>query len=72
MNDMYYTIYCWNVFDKLKDGKLVCCTDRQKGENFYCNGMVVSDLLDLLYAAKDDKTERYQFYYYEKEAEQDA
>lgn len=72
---MYISVYEWNVLDKIKDGKLVCCTDRQKGDNVYCNGMVVSDLLDLIAAAKADTTERFQFYYYEeinKEVEQDA
>ena len=72
---MYHDVYVWNVLDEIKKGKLVCCTDRQKGDNLYCNGMVVSDLFELLAKADADKTKRYQFYYYddcEKEAEQDA
>ena len=72
---MYRDIYAWSVIDEIEKGKLVCVTDRQKGENFYCNGMAVNDLIELLKAAKEDKTKRYQFYVYdenEKEAEQDA
>ena len=72
---MYRDIYTWNVMDEIEKGKLVCVTDRQKGENFYCNGMTVNDLIELLRAAKEDKTNRYQFYCYddgEKEDEQDA
>lgn len=72
---MYRDIYTWNVMDEIEKGNLVCVTDRQKGENYFCNGMTVNDLIELLKAAKDDKTNRYQFYYFddcEKEAEQDA
>lgn len=70
---MYYTIYCWNVFDKLKDGKLVCCTDRMKGDNFYLNGMTASDFFMFMQDAEKDQTNRFKFYTYEKkEAEQDA
>ena len=32
---MYRDIYTWNVMDEIEKGKLVCVTDRQKGENFY-------------------------------------
>ena len=50
---MYRDIYTWNVMDEIEKGKLVCVTDRQKGENFYCNGMTVNDLIELLKAAKE-------------------
>jgi hypothetical protein len=71
---MYYDVYYWNVLDEIKNGKLVCCTDRQKGENFYCNGMVVTDLFNLIAQADADKKKRFQFYYFEekKEVEQNA
>lgn len=72
---MYRDIYSWNVLDKIEAGKTVCVTDRDECETFLCNGMTVDNLIELLKAAKDDKTNRYQFYYYddgEKEAEQDA
>ena len=72
---MYHDIYTWNVMDEIEKGRIVCVTDRQKGENYFCNGMTVNDLIELLKAAKEDKTNRFQFYYYddgEKEDEQDA
>lgn len=70
---MYRDIYTWNVMDEIEKGRIVFVTDRQKGENYFCNGMTVNDLIELLKAAKDDKTNRFQFYYYdEKEDEQDA
>lgn len=63
---MYRDIYTWNVMDEIEKGNLVCVTDRQSGENFNCNGMTVNDLIELLRAAKEDKTNRYQFYYYDE------
>lgn len=68
--NMYNDVYVWNVIDEIAKGRLVCVTDRQKGENYFCNGMIVSVLVELIKSAKDDDTNRYQFYYYsEKEAE---
>lgn len=71
---MYHDVYVWNVLDEIKNGKIVCCTDRQKGDNLYCNGMVVADLFELLAKADADKTKRFQFYFYDevKEVKQDA
>ena len=69
---MYRDIYTWNVMDEIEKGKLVCVTDRQKGENFYCNGMTVNDLIELLRVAKEDKSNRYQFYYYDECEKEDA
>ena len=67
---MYKDIYDFNVLREIESGALVCCTDRQKGENFYCNGMIVSDLIAMLKDADADQTNRYQFYKY-IEPEQD-
>lgn len=64
---MYREIYTWNVMDEIEKGKLVCCSDWQKGENLFCNGMTVNDLIELLRSAKYDKSNRYHFYYYEEE-----
>lgn len=69
-------VYYFHVMDVIKRGQVVCCTDRQKGDNFYCNGMIVTDLIQLISDAGEDKTNRYQFYTYTikevEEGEKDA
>ena len=69
---MYRDIYDFHVLDEIKKGMLVCCTDRQKGENFYCNGMTVSDLIELLMQAEADKTNRFQFYTYVEQKKEEV
>ena len=70
---MYLDIYPWEVADKIKSGEVVCCTDRQKGDNFYLNGMTASEFFMFMQDAENDQTNRFKFYTYEKkEDKQDA
>lgn len=59
----YVEMYAFSVIDKIQDGYTVFCTDRQVLATTCCNNMVVSNLVELLEAAKNDETRRYQFYY---------
>lgn len=69
---MYKELYHWNVMDEIEKGKLVCCSDWQKGENHLCNRMTVNALFDMIRSARDDKSNRYHFYYEEESNEKDS
>lgn len=57
-------VYYFHVMDTIKRGGQVFCTDRMIGATTNCNGMIVSDLIELLSAAEDDNMNRFQFYTY--------
>lgn len=66
---MFMCIGLWEIMNYIESGDIVSCTDRQKGETFYVNGMVVSDYAELIKAAKADKISRYEFFVYMKKEE---
>ena len=66
---MYRKIYAFEILERLEDGLLINCTDRQRGETFFLNGMTVTDCLALIAEARADNTNRYDFFVYEKETE---
>lgn len=70
---MYIDIYLWDVANEMKSGKIVCCTDRQKGDTFYLNGLTAQEYYLFMDEAMRDQTNRFKFFTYKKkEAEQDA
>ena len=64
---MYRDIFACEVMQYLKAGQVVNVTDRQKGETLYVNGMNVREFAELIASAENDNTNRYKFYVYEEE-----
>ena len=64
---MYRDIFACEVMQYLKTGQVVNVTDRQKGETLYVNGMNVREFAELIASAENDNTNRYKFYVYEEE-----
>ena len=63
----YKVIYSFEVFDKVKEGKNVGLTDRQKGVVRSVNDMTVSELAEVL---MDFETKgRYEFWVEEEQEE---
>ena len=58
--ERYVKVYPWEVLRKVEEDEKVFLLDRDKGEVFYVNGMVVGDLLKVLRA--EDKANRYEFW----------
>ena len=69
---MYLDIYPFEVIEKICAGYIVNCTDRQKGETLYVNGMNVHEYAELLMLAEKDKTNRFKFFIYDKTGEKDG
>lgn len=65
---VYKVIYSFEVFDKIKEGKNVGFTDRQRGVVRSVNDMTVSELSEVL--MDFDKTKgRYEFWVEEEQEE---
>ena len=69
---MYHNLYAFDVSEAIRSGKIVCCTDRMKGDTFYLNGMNAQEYHMFMAEAMRDRTNRFDFYTYEKEEKQDA
>lgn len=57
---IYNTIYAFEVFDKINEGKKVCVTDRQNRSVALLNDMDVESAVKIVNA--ENKTRRYEFW----------
>ena len=59
---IYKTIYSFSVLDEIEKGNTVYCLDRKNKSVHIINDVCVETALSLLRDAKEDKTERFEFW----------
>ena len=55
------TVYPWNIIDKIKEGKLVYCLDKEEQRIFCVNDMPVENYVAILEKCNAEET-RYTFW----------
>ena len=69
--ERFRSIYEFNVLDEIKAKHDVYIIDKLTRTFTYCNCIGVCDLLDVIDSAKNDDTNRYEFYVREGAEEDD-
>ena len=61
---MYQSLYKWNVFEYIQDGKEVWVCDKKYKTITCVNNMAVQDMANMLTEA-DENSDRFEFWYEE-------